>query len=134
MKENSEPSDKLKMIRRQFMHRFEENKIEKVNFNSTEVNSRSLEVKEYFLDMGILLNSNEEFDDDFNDKILTPEPIMSFFDVIGKTYHGQISSSSSESKFQAVQTDDQILILLFSWSIQQNSKKSNIHFYADTCL
>ena len=87
------------MIRRQFMHRFEENKIEKVNFNSTEVHSRSLEVKEYFLDMGILLNSNEEFDDDFNDKILTPEPIMSFFDVIGKTYHGQISSSSSDSEF-----------------------------------
>lgn len=91
------------MIRRQFMHRFQENRIEKINFNSTEVNSRSLEVKEYFLDMGILINSNEEFDDDFNDKILTPEPIMSFFDVIGKTYNGQISLSSSE--FQAVQTD-----------------------------
>ena len=132
MKENSEPSDKLKMIRRQFMHRFQENRIEKINFNSTEVNSRSLEVKEYFLDMGILINSNEEFDDDFNDKILTPEPIMSFFDVIGKIHQWAISSS--ESEFQAVQTDDQILILIFSWSIQQNSEKSNIHFYADTCL
>ena len=120
------------MIRRQFMHRFQENRIEKINFNSTEVNSRSLEVKEYFLDMGILINSNEEFDDDFNDKILTPEPIMSFFDVIGKIHQWAISSS--ESEFQAVQTDDQILILIFSWSIQQNSEKSNIHFYADTCL
>lgn len=122
------------MIRRQFMHRFQENRIEKINFNSTEVNSRSLEAKEYFLDMGILLNSNEEFDDDFNDKILTPEPIMSFFDVIGNANRGPISSSSSASEFQAVQTDDKILILLFSWSIQQNSEKSNIHFYADTCL
>ena len=67
------------------MHRFEEKRIEMINLNSSKVNSRSLEVKEYFLDMGILTNTNEEFDDDFNDKILTMEPIMSFFDTIGKT-------------------------------------------------
>lgn len=73
------------MIRRQYMHRFEEKRIEMINLNSSKVNSRSLEVKEYFLDMGILTNTNEEFDDDFNDKILTMEPIMSFFDTIGKT-------------------------------------------------
>ena len=77
-------SDQLKMIRRQFMHRFEENRIENENFNSSIVNSRSLEVKEYFLDMGIVSRPNEEFDDDFSDKILTVEPITSFFDIIGK--------------------------------------------------
>ena len=74
------------MIRRQYMHRFEDKRIEMINLNSSKVNSRSLEVKEYFLDMGILTNTNEEFDDDFNDKILTMEPIMSFFDTIGKTW------------------------------------------------
>ena len=72
------------MIRRQFMHRFEENRMEKAYLNSSEVTSRSIEAKEYFLDMGIMINPNEEFDDDFNDKILTSEPIVSFFDVIGK--------------------------------------------------
>lgn len=94
------------MIRRQFMHRFEENRIEKVNFNSSGVNSRSLEVKEYFLDMGIITNSNEEFDDDFNDKIFTAEPIMTFFDVIGKANYGQISSTCSESELRTTQTRD----------------------------
>ena len=72
------------MIRRQFMHRFEENRMEIFSANSSEVTSRSIEAKEYFLDMGIMINPNEEFDDDFNDKILTSEPIVSFFDVIGK--------------------------------------------------
>ena len=72
------------MIRRQFMHRFEESRMEKANSNSSEVTSGSIEAKEYFLDMGIMINPNEEFDDDFNDKILTSEPIVSFFDVIGK--------------------------------------------------
>ena len=94
------------MIRRQFMHRFEENRIEKVNFNSSGVNSRSLEVKEYFLDMGFITNPNEEFDDDFNDKIVTSEPIMSFFDVIGRANYGQINSSCLESELRATQTRD----------------------------
>ena len=99
-------SDQLKMIRRQFMHRFEENRIEKENFNSSIVNSRSLEVKEYFLDMGIVSRPNEEFDDDFNDKILTAEPIMSFFDVIGRVNYSQISSTCSESELRTTQTRD----------------------------
>ena len=72
------------MIRRQFMHRFEESRMIIANSNSSEVTSGSIEAKEYFLDMGIMINPNEEFDDDFNDKILTSEPIVSFFDVIGK--------------------------------------------------
>ena len=72
------------MIRRQFIHRFEENRKEIANINSSSVNSMSIDVKEYFLDMGIITNYNEEFDDDFNDKILTTEPILSFFDIIGK--------------------------------------------------